>query len=212
MALRVLALFLIVCLVGLHLPLGEAVWLNLRRSTTRCVSEVIQTNIDVSINYNVIGNNQSHDLPDINAKVTSPYGQIIYKDENATEGRFEFRTTAVGKYLVCFWLSNYHEEGGASINLDWKIGIAARDWDSVARKEKLKGVELELKKHEAIVESIHEKMLHLKSREAEMRMVSEKTNDRVEMFSIMSVGICVVVSVLQLWYLKRYFQKKRIIM
>jgi len=48
-------------------------------------------------------------------------------------------------------------------------------------------------------------------REAEMRVVSEKTNARVAWFSIMSLGICITVSGLQLWYLKRFFQKKKLI-
>ena len=48
-------------------------------------------------------------------------------------------------------------------------------------------------------------------READMREVSEKTNGRVAWFSVMSLGVCIVVSVLQLWHLKRYFHKKKLI-
>ncbi|KAK6916017.1 GOLD domain [Dillenia turbinata] len=44
-----------------------------------------------------------------------------------------------------------------------------------------------------------------------MRTVSESTNERVAWFSIMSLGICIAVSVLQLWYLKSFFQKKKLI-
>lgn len=97
------------------------------------------------------------------------------------------------------------------MNLDWKIGIAAKDWDSVAKKEKIEGVELELRKLEGAVEAIHENLLYLKGREAEMRIVSERTNGRVAWFSIMSLGICIGVSALQLWHLKRFFQKKKLI-
>jgi hypothetical protein len=44
-----------------------------------------------------------------------------------------------------------------------------------------------------------------------MRTVSETTNKRVAWFSIMSLGVCIAVSVLQLLHLKRYFQKKKLI-
>jgi len=54
-------------------------------------------------------------------------------------------------------------------------------------------------------------LLVVTCREADMREVSEKTNSRVAWFSIMSLGVCIVVSVLQLWHLKRYFQKKKLI-
>ena len=48
-------------------------------------------------------------------------------------------------------------------------------------------------------------------REAEMRDVSEKTNARVAWFSMMSVAVCIAVSALQLWHLKRFFEKKKLI-
>ncbi|KAL0357145.1 UNVERIFIED_CONTAM: Transmembrane emp24 domain-containing protein p24delta3 [Sesamum calycinum] len=42
-------------------------------------------------------------------------------------------------------------------------GIAAKDWESVARKEKLEGVEFELRKLEGAVEAIHENLCILKA-------------------------------------------------
>lgn len=44
-----------------------------------------------------------------------------------------------------------------------------------------------------------------------MREVSERTNARVAWFSILSLGLCISVSVLQLWHLKYFFQKKKLI-
>ncbi|KAJ0934994.1 putative GOLD domain-containing protein [Helianthus annuus] len=48
-------------------------------------------------------------------------------------------------------------------------------------------------------------------REAEMRGVSETTNSRVAWYSISSLGICILASSAQLWYLTRFFQKKKLI-
>ncbi|XP_056850998.1 transmembrane emp24 domain-containing protein p24delta4-like [Raphanus sativus] len=125
---------------------------------------------------------------------------------------FAFTTQESGTYLACFDpVGNSHGNKDISINLDWKTGIAAKGWDSIARKEKIEGVELELRKLEGAVEGIHDNLLYLKDREAEMRIVSEKTNSRVAWFSIMSLGICIVVSGLQILYLKQYFEKKKLI-
>ncbi|XP_011092356.2 transmembrane emp24 domain-containing protein p24delta4 isoform X2 [Sesamum indicum] len=107
--------------------------------------------------------------------------------------------------------SHYAGHGDLTVNIDWKTGIAAKDWESVARKEKLEGVELELAKLEEAVEAIHDNLLYLKDREAEMRTLSEETNAQVAWFSIMSLGICILVSTAQLLHLKRYFQKKKLI-
>ncbi|OMO92092.1 hypothetical protein COLO4_17868 [Corchorus olitorius] len=192
-------------------PVAHAIWLNVPTTGTKCVSEEIQSNVVVLADYVVVS--EDHGLiPTISVKVTSPYGNNLHHRENVTHGQFAFTTQEAGNYLACFW-SDSHSHGGGevSVNIDWKTGIAAKDWESVARKEKIEGVELELRKLEGAVEAIHENLLYLKSREAEMRTVSETTNSRVAWFSIMSLGICIAVSSLQVLYLKRFFQKKKLI-
>ncbi|KAL8507872.1 hypothetical protein ACS0TY_018425 [Phlomoides rotata] len=41
--------------------------------------------------------------------------------------------------------------GSLSVNMEWKTGVAAKDWESVARKEKIEGIELQLRKLEDAV-------------------------------------------------------------
>lgn len=70
--------------------------------------------------------------------MTSPYGNNLHKRENTTHGQFAFTTHEAGNYLTCFWVDGLNHGGGdVSVNLEWKTGIAAKDWESVARKEKL---------------------------------------------------------------------------
>ncbi|KAL7199960.1 hypothetical protein ACSBR2_022132 [Camellia fascicularis] len=199
---------LMLCLV----PVSQGIWLNLPATGTKCVSDEIHNNVVVLADYVVIAEDHTQVSPTISVKVTSPYGNNLHHQENVTHGQFAFTTKEAGNYLACFWVDGHHQGGGdVNVNLEWRTGIAAKDWESVARKEKLEGVELELRKLEGAVEAIHENLLYLKSREAEMRTVSEKTNARVAWYSIMSLGICIVVSAMQLWYLKRFFQKKKLI-
>ncbi|KAB2051075.1 hypothetical protein ERO13_A12G031800v2 [Gossypium hirsutum] len=203
---------LVVLLLALSTgPLCDAIWLNIPKTGTKCVSEEIHSNVVVLADY-VVVSVEDGQTATIAVKVTSPYGNNLHHSENVTYGRFAFTTEEAGNYLACFWSDNRTRGSGeVVVNIDWKTGIAAKDWESVARKEKLQGVELELRKLEGAVEAIHENLLYLKSREAEMRSTSETTNARVAWFSIMSLGICIVVSGLQVWYLKRFFQKKKLI-
>ncbi|KAK4424384.1 Transmembrane emp24 domain-containing protein p24delta3 [Sesamum alatum] len=192
---------------------SDAVWLTLPASGTKCVSEEIRNKVVVLGDYAVISD--AHDLssvPTISTKVTSPFGNTLYHKENVTYGQFSFTTTEDGSYLACFWLdSHYAGPGHLTVSIDWKTGIAAKDWESVARKENIEGIELEMEKLEEAVEAIHDNLLYLKDREAEMRTLSEQTNARVAWFSIMSLGICVLVSTVQVLHLKRYFQQKKLI-
>ncbi|KAJ4817635.1 Transmembrane emp24 domain-containing protein 10 [Rhynchospora pubera] len=189
---------------------AAAVWIDLPEKGTKCVSEEIQPNVVVLADYAIMFEGNAYNHPTMAVKVTSPYGNTLHHKENATVGQFAFTTSEAGNYLACFWIDN-EVKGGANVNIDWKIGIAAKDWDSVARKEKIEGVELELRKLEAAVEAIHNNLLYLKAREAEMREVCERTNARVAWFSIMSLGVCIAVSVLQSWHLQGYFRKKKLI-
>lgn len=195
------------------MPVAEAVWLTIPSSGTKCVSEEIQSNVVVLADYYIVDDEHAHlHTATISSRVTSPYGNNLHHNENVTHGQFAFTTSEAGNYLACFWIGGEHQEGaGLTIGLDWKIGIAAKDWESVAKKEKIQGVELELLKLEGAVQAIRDNLIYLKNREAEMREVSEKTNARVAWFSMMSLGICIVVSVLQLLHLKRFFERKKLI-
>ncbi|KAL5096334.1 hypothetical protein RYX36_000661 [Vicia faba] len=189
----------------------DAIWITLPGSSGhKCVSDEIQHNVVVLADYAVLPVDQSYH-PTISVKVSSPYGNTLHHNENATIGKFAFTSQESGNYLACFWVAHNPAGADVNMNLDWKIGVAAKDWDSVARKDKIEGLELELRKLEGSVEAIHENLIYLKGREAEMRTVSETTNSRVAWFSLMSLGIGIAVSILQLWHLKRYFQKKKLI-
>ncbi|KAK4429663.1 Transmembrane emp24 domain-containing protein p24delta3 [Sesamum alatum] len=52
---------------------------------------------------------------------------------------------------------------------------------------------------------------HAGKKGSEMRRFSETTNARSAWYSIMSLGVCIGVSVFQLWFLRRYFQRKKLI-
>ncbi|KAL2511841.1 Transmembrane emp24 domain-containing protein p24 delta 3 [Abeliophyllum distichum] len=182
-------LLILVCV----LQQGEAIWLNMPASGTKCVSEEIQNNIVVLADYIVISDDRVHPNPTIAIKVQSPSGNTLHHNENVTNGQFAFTTSEAGNYVVCFWVDSHNPGGGEiSVNIDWKTGVAAKDWESVARKEKIEGVELELRKLEGAVEAIHENLLYLKSREADMRIMSEETNARVAWFSTISLGVCIL--------------------
>ncbi|XP_030545135.1 transmembrane emp24 domain-containing protein p24delta5-like isoform X2 [Rhodamnia argentea] len=211
-AILLVALLLLGC-SGHLVPVTEAVWLTIPSSGTKCVSEEIQSNVVVLADYYIVDEEHAHlHTATISSRVTSPYGNNLHHNENVTHGQFAFTTSEAGNYLACFWIGGKHQEAaGLTIGLDWKIGIAAKDWESVAKREKIQGMELELLKLEGAVQAIHDNLIYLKNREAEMREVSEKTNARVARFSLMSLGACIVVSVLQLWHLRRFFERKKLI-
>ncbi|XP_051139943.1 transmembrane emp24 domain-containing protein p24delta3-like [Andrographis paniculata] len=198
------------------IPAARGLWIDLPSSGTKCVSNELRDNVVVLADYYAfIGDDydaNSTVAPAISAKVTSPFGNTLHHQEKVSHGQFSFTTTESGSYLACFTGADDHNVGKrVVVGIDWKIGIATKDWDSIAKKEKIEGLELELRRLEDTVEAIHKNLYSLIQWEEEMRGVSEKTNARVARCSIISLTICIVVSVLQVLFLRRYFRQRKLI-
>lgn len=74
----------------------------------------------------------------------------------------------------------YHPQGASAfadamtakdtkLRLEWKTGVAATDWEDVAKKENLDQMATELRKLEDTVKEIHNEMMYLRKREEQMR-------------------------------------------
>ncbi|KAH9691090.1 GOLD domain-containing protein [Citrus sinensis] len=141
----VLPLILLLCLACYIcvVPVTEAIWLQIPSSGTKCVSEEINSNVVVLADYYVIDEAHPEHPPTVSAKVTSPYGNNLHHNENVTHGQFAFTTTEAGNYMACFWLgSNPQKVADATLGLDWRIGFSAKDWESVAKKDKIEASSL----------------------------------------------------------------------
>ncbi|KAL5232439.1 hypothetical protein ABZP36_031215 [Zizania latifolia] len=141
---------------------GEAVWLELPTTGTKCLSEEIQSNVVVIGEYSIL----CEELPTravLSAKVTSPYGVVLHHKDKVMQGQFSFNTAEAGIYLACFWVDPVDKGMVVNLNLDWKTGIATKDWEALAKTEKLEGVSLELAKLGTAVQAIHENLLYLRS-------------------------------------------------
>lgn len=72
---------------------------------------------------------------------------------------------------VCV-LADVHSAMQTRIKLDWKTGVAATDWSSIAKKEHLDTLTMELRRLEDIIREVYSEMLMLQQREQEMRDIS----------------------------------------
>jgi len=71
------------------------------------------------------------------AQVTSPYGNSMHYAENVQSGHFAFTATEAGDYLACFWAPDHKPPVTIGFEFDWRSGVSAKDWPSVAKKGKV---------------------------------------------------------------------------
>ncbi|KAG5456448.1 MAG: emp24/gp25L/p24 family/GOLD-domain-containing protein [Olpidium bornovanus] len=146
----------------------------------------------------------------------SPERNEYFRKADVKDAKFTFRTQTHSEISVC--LHNVLAAGiqpdsqwKRSVDLRMSFGVEAKDFAEIAKKEKLKPMEVELRKLEMAVEEIVEDMEFLKRREARMRDTNESTNERVWKFSIFSIVVLCSVGAWQVFYLRRFFQSKKLI-
>lgn len=192
----------------------ESIRFDLESGHTKCIAEDIKSNSMTVGKYHVVNPNDGHPLPDshkITVRVTSAYGNSYHYSDHVTEGHFAFQAPEDHDYMACFFAGDHKPSTTITVDFDWKSGIAAKDWANVAKKGSVDVMELELKKMFDTVQSIHEEMYYLREREEEMQKLNRSTNSKMAWLSFLSFFICLSVAGMQLWHLKSFFEKKKLI-
>ncbi|KAF5745479.1 transmembrane emp24 domain-containing protein p24delta9-like [Tripterygium wilfordii] len=207
--------FLLVAItLGLLSSLSQSFRFELQSGHTKCIAEDIKSNSMTVGKYHVVNPNEGQAVPEnhkVTVRVTSAYGNNYHYAELVDSGQFAFTAAEAGDYMACFWAADHKPQETITVEFDWRTGVAAKDWSNVAKKGQIDVMELELKKLYDTVNSIHEEMFYLREREEEMQDLNRSTNSKMATLSVLSLVICLSVAGLQLWHLKTFFEKKKII-
>ncbi|MEQ2230688.1 Transmembrane emp24 domain-containing protein 10, partial [Ilyodon furcidens] len=104
--------------------------------------------------------------------ITDSSSHTLYSKEDATKGKFAFTTEDYDMFEVCFESKSPMGTGRVPdqlVNLDMKHGVEAKNYEEIAKVEKLKPLEVELRRLEDLSESIVNDFAYMKKREEEMR-------------------------------------------
>uniref|UniRef100_A0A8D0GWK6 GOLD domain-containing protein n=1 Tax=Sphenodon punctatus TaxID=8508 RepID=A0A8D0GWK6_SPHPU len=147
-------------------------------------------------------------------QVTDSSGHLLYSKDDAKKGKFAFTTEDYEIYEVCF--ESRAQPGTVRvpdhlITLNIQHGVEARNYEEIAKVEKLKPLELDLRRLEDLSESIVQDFAYMKQREQEMRDTNEATSSRVFYFSTFSMLCLVGLATWQVCYLRRFFKAKKLI-
>lgn len=113
--------------------------------------------------------------------------------------------------LTTYLLTGHPYGPSRSVELDVDIGADARDWSAIQAAEKLKPVEIELRRIEEVVAEVVSQMDYLRSREQKLRDTNESTNERVKWFGFSIMATLVGLGAWQVVYLRAYFRSVVII-
>jgi len=119
-------------------------------------------------------------------------------------------------YEFCF--ENSNEDAPVQIIVESVLlsdPIMSNDGDGATKKgfepEHLTPLAEQLAESIGSAESVLKEMRYMEGRERRMRQTSDSINSRVRYFSYISVSVLLVVTYIQVTYLKRYFRKKKLL-
>jgi hypothetical protein len=194
-------------LISVYFMFAEGIHFHLASNQKKCLREEVHKNVLVTGEYEAQDNGQRVDLT-----VTDLREHILYSKENAVKGRFAFTTDDYDQYEVCF---TSKAMGGVAADrevfLSLKHGIEAKNYEDIAKAEKLKPLEVELRRLEDLSKSIVDDFAYMRAREEEMRDTNESTHSRVMYFSVFSMLCLLGLATWQVLYLRRYFKAKKLI-
>jgi len=205
---------LLLQLVLLELVSGVRFFLS--PGNKKCLKEEIHKDVVVTGEYSITPS-QKHR---VDIKVIDSKQHVLYNKEGDGKqedqnGKFAFTTDDQDVFEVCFHSVSL---GGFSsdpkfheISIAVRKGVEAKSYDETAKTEKLKPLEVELRRLEDLSDSIVNDFQYMKQREEEMRSTNESTNSRVLYFSIFSMLCLVGLATWQVLYLRKFFKSKKLI-
>ncbi|QCD90390.1 phosphatidylinositol glycan [Vigna unguiculata] len=167
-------------------------------------------------NYSVVNPHVDQPLPDshsVSVRVGSLRGNnnIYHQSEYVHSGQFAFVARENGDHMACFRIGHHKPQITLTIDLDWRTGVAAKDWSNVAKKSNIDGMVRQLQILQEVVSSIHEEIIDLRKQEEEMELHNWETNTSMLWLCFLSLFVCMSVAGLQLRHLKTFFEKKKIL-
>ncbi|XP_078516048.1 transmembrane emp24 domain-containing protein 10 [Lissotriton helveticus] len=204
-----MAVFRLLPLLLIFVPV-QPISFHLPSNGRKCLREEIHRDVLVTGEY------EASEQPGVKThlKITDSAGHILYSKEDASKGKFAFTTEEYDMFEVCFESKLPVGHGRVPdqlVILDMKHGVEAKNYEEIAKVEKLKPLEVELRRLEDLSESIVNDFAYMKKREEEMRDTNESTNVRVLYFSVFSMCCLIGLATWQVFYLRRFFKAKKLI-
>jgi len=182
---------------------------DLQPNGRKCLREEVQKDVLVTGDYEISEvAGQRTDLKVIDSK-----GHTLVNNEDKNKGKFAFTTDDYDVYEICFISKVSPNIRGIKheVELSIKMGLEAKNYQSIGEAARLKPLEVELKRLEDLSEAIVQDFAYMRQREEEMRDTNESTNSRVLYFSVLGMCCLIGMAMWQVLYLRRFFKAKKLI-
>ncbi|KAF8665683.1 hypothetical protein AX16_000136 [Volvariella volvacea WC 439] len=186
-------LYVVPALVGAHL-------IEVSAGKKECFFEDLNTNDKMTVTYQVGGGGHL----DIDFWLTDPENKVLNKQVRQSTGSVSITAQKNGRHEYCF--SNQ-----MSAIADKMVSFNVHGVIYVGEDETVAPIEREIRLLAAGLASVKDEQEYIVVRERTHRNTAESTNSRVKWWSIVQAIVLFAVVAWQVYYLKSFFEVKRII-
>ncbi|KAK3725192.1 p24 complex component [Vermiconidia calcicola] len=180
--------------------------IQMKAHTRECFHESLHKDDKMTVTFQV-GDREfggSGNL-DIDFWIQLPNGNYEVHQRSVSSGDHSFDASQDGKYTYCFsnehWSANTKE---VSFNVHGIVYVP----ESEAPQDPL---EKEVRSMSELLTQVKDEQGYIVVRERTHRNTAESTNARVKWWSIFQLGVLIGEGVFQVWWLKRFFEVKRVV-
>lgn len=206
---KVLAFFGTCCLLLLScLPSSYSYFITVDAHSEECFFDRAESGTKLGLMFETVEGG----FLDIEVRITGPDQKVIYQGEKESSGKYTFSAYETGIYHYCF--SNKMSTLTPKVVMfSMEIGEAPKGTIGAVNEGEAGHTKLEdmIKELSGTLTSIKHEQDYMHVRDRIHRSINENTNSRVVMWSVFEALVLVVMTVGQVYYLKRFFEVKRVV-
>lgn len=149
---------------------------------------------------------------DIDILITGPDGKPIYQGERESSGKYAFAAHDTGIYTYCF-SNKMSTVTPKTVMFTIEIGDAPSGTVGAANEADAGHTKLEdmIRELAGTLTGVKHEQEYMNVRDKIHRSINESTNSRVVMWSTFEALVLVIMTVGQVYYLKRFFEVRRVV-
>lgn len=149
---------------------------------------------------------------DIDITLRGPDNNVLYHGDRETSGKYAFTAHTTGLYTYCF-SNKMSTVTTKSVMFSIDVGEAPKAESGAANQEEANHTRLEdmIRELAGTLSAVKHEQDYMSVRDKMHRAINESTNSRVMLWSVFEAFILVTMSVGQVYYLKRFFEVRRVV-
>lgn len=149
---------------------------------------------------------------DIDIKITGPDGTVIYQGDRESSGKYAFAAHTTGVYTYCF-SNQMSTMTPKNVMFRMEIGDAPKGTIGAVNEGEAGHMKIEdmIRELTGTLTGVKHEQEYMNVRDKIHRSINESTNFRVVLWSTFEAAVLLLMTAGQVYYLKRFFEVRRVI-